>query len=113
MIKTDTKYNFSIAENDEFYWTSWDGCNGGELKHKPSGRSIYQMCWLNERGYMAEKVEGEIKTAACAFWSELENLQKQKPPRVAEEYDDPEPEHGVNGYCRKCHSYCYGDCEAN
>lgn len=18
-----------------------------------------------------------------------------------------------NGYCRKCHSYCYGDCEAN
>lgn len=20
---------------------------------------------------------------------------------------------GTNGYCRKCHSYCYGDCEAN
>jgi len=24
----------------------------------------------------------------------------------------PEPKHGENGYCRKCHSYCYGDCEA-
>jgi len=23
-----------------------------------------------------------------------------------------EPEHGENGYCRKCHSYCYGDCES-
>lgn len=20
--------------------------------------------------------------------------------------------HGVNGWCNKCHSYCYGDCEA-
>ena len=26
---------------------------------------------------------------------------------------DTEPIHGVNGYCRKCHSYCYGDCDAN
>jgi len=24
-----------------------------------------------------------------------------------------EPTHGVNGYCRRCHSYCWGDCEAN
>lgn len=28
-------------------------------------------------------------------------------------YEEDEPEHGKNGYCRKCHSYCYGDCEAN
>ena len=25
---------------------------------------------------------------------------------------EDEPAHGDNGYCRKCHSYCYGDCEA-
>jgi len=21
--------------------------------------------------------------------------------------------HGVNGWCNKCHSYCYGDCDAH
>lgn len=25
---------------------------------------------------------------------------------------ESEPKHGENGYCRKCHSWCYGDCEA-
>lgn len=29
--------------------------------------------------------------------------------------DSPAPasHKGVNGWCNKCHSYCYGDCEAN
>jgi hypothetical protein len=110
-ITTDYKYNFTKAENGVFSWDSFiDG--GGMLHHKPSGRDIYQMRWINENGYMSEPVEGEIKTQAIAFWDELAELRNQK-SQVTPIEPEPEPEHGINGYCRKCHSYCYGDCTAN
>lgn len=111
-IKTNYKYNFDKAENDVFSWSHWDGTNGGILRHKASGRSIYQMHWLNEKGKMAEEVTGETRKQALDFWAELAQLEAQKQPETDEDYDY-EPEHGVDGYCRKCHSYCYGDCEAN
>lgn len=113
-IATDTKYNFQKAESDLFSWNYWDGTSGKMLTHKPSGRQIYQMCWINASGYMGDKVEGEICEAVKSFWDALEKLQNQKHPLVEEDYDyEPEPKDGVNGYCRKCHSYCYGDCKAN
>ncbi|RJO64971.1 MAG: hypothetical protein C4540_02445 [Candidatus Omnitrophota bacterium] len=108
-IITDTKFNFEKAENDLFSWNYWDGTSGNCLTHKPSGREIYQMRWNN-----GEEVESDIRQAAKEFWTELWALQEQKPPRIEEDYDyDLEPKHGQNGYCRKCGSYCYGDCEAN
>jgi len=110
-IKTSTKYNFTDAANDTFSWTTFDGCNGGMLTHKPSGRQIYQMRWIDANGYATETVTGEIREQATEFWAQLRTLQAQKPPR-RDEYTDPEPAHGQNGYCRKCHSYCWGDCEA-
>ncbi len=112
MITTDYKYNFTKAENETFTWDSFLD-DGGLLHHKASGRDIYQMHWIGANGRMAESVEGETREQVLAFWNELSNLQKQKPPRRDEPEIDPEPKHGVNGYCRKCHSYCYGDCEAN
>ena len=110
-MKTNYKYNFTKAENDTFAWTDSDGMRGGSLLHKSSGRSLYQMQWMAKTGYITEPVTGEIREAAVAFWAELAELQKQKPQRI--ELPDPEPKHGVNGYCRKCHSYCYGDCQSN
>lgn len=113
-IQTDTKYNFSKAENDLFSWSTFDGANGNILTHKPSGKQIYQMRWCNDQGYATDLVDGDVRQAALNFWGELRELQAQKPPRVEANYDiDPEPRHGQNGYCRKCHSYCYGDCQAN
>ena len=114
-ITTNTKYNFTDAESDLFSWSSFDGTSGKTLTHKASGRQIYQMQWCNKQGYTVEKVEGEICQAVKEFWAELRRLQAQKPPMVEADYydSDPEPKHGVNGYCRKCHSYCYTDCEAN
>jgi hypothetical protein len=112
-ITTSTKYNFDKAENSIFSWSSWDGTSGKTLTHKATGRQIYQMSWLDKNGYMAEPVVGETREQAMAFWAELETLKNQKPPRRDEDYAEPEPKHGVNGYCRKCHSYCYGDCDAN
>lgn len=109
-IKTSTKYNFDKAENDVFSWSTWDGTSGNMLKHKETGRWIYQMHWLNERGKMAERVDGDTREQASAFWAELEQLQAQKPPRREEDYSVEK--HGF-GWCNKCHSYCYGDCEAN
>ena len=114
-INTNTKYNFTDAENDLFSWTHYDGANGDYLTHKPSGRQIYQMQWVDPKsGYVTGKIDDETCQAVKAFRAELRNLQDQKPPRVEADYDfDPEPRHGQNGYCRKCHSYCYGDCQAN
>jgi hypothetical protein len=106
-IKTDTKYNFTKAENDIFSWTCWDGTSGNTLTHKASGRDIYHMNWLNDQGKMEEPVTGETKDQAIKFWAELEELQNQKPQSV----EITEETHGA-GWCEKCHSYCYGDCQA-
>ena len=112
-IITDTAYNFQAAENDLFSWSKWDGTNGNTLTHKPSGRQIYQMHWCDDAGYMAERVVGEVCEAVSAFWVELRKLQEQKPPICDDDDPEPEPQHGQSGYCRKCHSYCYGDCTAS
>jgi hypothetical protein len=120
-IITNTHYNFDKAENNVFAWNYWDGTSGGELLHKPTGRRIYQMYWLDGQGKMAEKVTGEIRDQAVAFWNELHALQENPDLYTGAEaaqienldFAASEPKHGENGYCRKCHSYCWGDCEAN
>jgi hypothetical protein len=111
-IVTDSKYNFAKAESDTFAWYKFDDTSGGSLLHKPSGRSLYQMRWIDPKtGYATEPVTGSEREGAIAFWAALRLLQDRKPAYV--EQDDPEPQHGQNGYCRKCHSYCYGDCQAH
>jgi len=107
-IQTNTKYNFDQAQDQNFSWTKWDGTSGSTLTHKATGREIYQMRWSD-----GKMVDGETRTLACKFWDELHALQEQKPALADVVETDPEPQHGQNGYCRKCHSYCYGDCEAN
>jgi hypothetical protein len=109
-IVTDSKYyNFAKAESDTFAWYKFDDTSGGSLLHKPSGRSLYQMRWIDAKtGYATEPVTGSEREQAIAFWAALHILQDRKPDFVAQ--PDPEPKHGANGYCRKCHSYCYGDC---
>lgn len=111
-MKTNTKYNFDKAENEMFSWTEWDGTSGNTLMHKPSGRTIYQGHWLGTDGKMAESISEEIGLAVIEFRRELNELKNRKPERYTVGAG-PEPQHGQNGYCRKCHSYCYGDCEAN
>ncbi len=111
-ITTNTQYNFTQAESDLFSWSYWDGTNGNTLTHKPSGRQIYKMHWLDEQGKMSEKVGEETVQAVKDFRAALKELQNPKSSRKIEIIDD-EPKHGVNGYCRKCHSYCYGDCGAS
>lgn len=113
--------NFDKAENDEFTWTYWDGTSGKTLIRKPANREIYQMRYTDN----GEAIEGDEKTKVMIFWQALKELQKAprlQPPYTAEEtariekleeYNESEPEHGISGYCRKCHSYCWGDCEAN
>lgn len=108
-IKTNTTYNFTEAEDDNFSWTTFDGTSGQLLIHKASGREIYQMHFCTN-GKMAERVEGETRDLAIKFWDELGALKDQKPPRRIETY--VEEEHGF-GWCDKCQSYCYGDCDAN
>jgi hypothetical protein len=111
-IITSSKYNFVRAENDTFAWCKFDDTSGGSLLHKPSGRSLYQMRWIDPlTGYATEAVTGSEREDAIMFWAALQILQDRKP--VVENYDDDEPKHGQNGYCRKCRSYCYGDCQAN
>jgi len=103
-ITTDTKYNFEKAENDTFSWTAFDGTSGKTLTHKESGRKIYQMAWVDT----GEKVTDELKNQVILFRDELKKLQN---PEI-EEIEFSEEEHGI-GWCNICHSYCYGDCQAN
>lgn len=111
-ITTSKQYSmttFDTAENNQFIWRRM---NPDYLKYKATGRNIYQMQWLDESGRFAEPVTGEIKAQVSAFWEELEKIENKKVEYLPIDDTDPEPKHGENGYCRKCHTYCYGDCEA-
>jgi hypothetical protein len=111
-LMTDKVYNPARAESDLFAWDRFDDTNGGKLLHKPSGRSLYQMRWIDPAtGYATDPVTGEERDQAIAFWAALRIRRDRQPAYVAQ--SDTEPQHGHNGYCRKCHSYCYGDCQAN
>jgi hypothetical protein len=46
--------------------------------------------------------------AVISFWAELKQLQDARPETVTV----PPAQRG-EGWCDKCQSYCYGDCEAN
>jgi hypothetical protein len=121
-ITTATNHNDS-AENDTYSWSRWDGTNGNKLYHKPSGLYIYQMSFCDgPEEKMGTKITGEAKEEVMAFRAALAELQAEPAPlytgaesaRIEElDSEESEPKHGPNGFCRKCHSYCYGDCEAN
>lgn len=110
-LVTDKPYKPARAESDLFSWYKFDDTSGGKLLYKPSGRSIYQMRWIDPAGYATEPVIGDEREQAIAFLEALQIVLARKPAIVDEV--DTEPQHGHNGYCRKCHSYCYGDCQAN
>ncbi len=44
---------------------------------------------------------------------EFDAMKNDENKRIEIDEFETEPAHGVNGYCRKCHSYCDGDCEEN
>ena len=107
MITTNRpgKY-FTDAENEIF---TWDSSSPDELTHKASKRSIYQMRWIDDKGFAADFVDDNVRSEAMKFWTELYDLRNPKMVIVEAE----EPEHGKNGYCRKCHTYCWGDCQSH
>lgn len=114
-IKTDYKCNFTKAENDLF---SWDDISPDMVTYKPTGKLIYQMEWYEWKN--SQPIADEtIKDGVKAFWQELEELRENPDAGLFTGADVAnldivdEPKDGVNGYCRKCHSYCYGDCDAN
>jgi len=117
-MTTITRVNFNQAETADFSWTYFDGTSGKTLREKSTGREIYQMRYTDK----GEDVTGETREKAMAFWRALESLKETPAPlftgkevaRIEEiEFEMSEPKHGEHGYCRKCHSYCWGDCEAN
>ena len=70
-------------------------------------------------GYVGKAVYDVAMALIAELEAELpkseEQLQLEAAQAEAEkrQYVEVEPKHGEHGYCRKCHSYCYGDCEAN
>ncbi len=57
---------------------------------------------------LATEAEAALPKSEEQATLEAAETAKQNAPVV-----NYEPKHGENGYCRKCNSYCYGDCEAN
>lgn len=72
-----------------------------------------------ESGYMKKFLDQTSKSVQS--WGDFMRAFESAPlytgaeaARIEElEFAASEPKHGENGYCRKCHSYCWGDCEAN
>lgn len=111
-LVTDKTYNPARVDSNLFAWYKFDDTDGSKLLHKSSGRSLYQMRWIDPvTGFATEPVTGEDREQAIAFWAALQIVIDRKPAII--EQADTEPKHGQNGYCRKCHSYCYGDCQAS
>jgi hypothetical protein len=104
-LKTDTKYNFTTAENDLL---SWDWISHDFLSYKPTGQQIYQMEWYIWRN-STPITDPTIIAAVKDFWAELQKRQEAKPEP---KHNDSQPEKHGYGWCDKCQSYCYGDCEA-
>ena len=103
-LKTTTRNGYLDSATDgTFSWSHFDGSNGEKLTHLPTGRKIYQMFWLNDKGQMDEPVTGATRDAAVAFWASLSTAEKTPPIGTARQ---------IARLCPKCHTYCYGDCEA-
>lgn len=106
------------AENNDFSWSYWDGTSGKTLRDKSSEREIYQMKYTDNH----ERVTGEQKEKVSVFWRALERAKKtpitQDQRRAAKkaeaEWEQTQREREAHpGWCNRCHSYCYGDCQAN
>lgn len=83
MLTTNTKFNFTKAENNVFSWNYFDG--DGLLVHKATGRQIYQMHWLSSDGKMSERVVGSDANDVIAFWDELYALKKSRAAELSKE----------------------------
>jgi hypothetical protein len=87
--------------------------NGNEI----SGNTYEIKTWI--KAYLSGKWNAEKKVWIVDA-DKVEKLMSGKYPtirideteRKSETKTKPVSAHG-NGWCNKCHSYCYGDCEAN
>lgn len=76
----------------EYIKAHWDG------KWDANGK-----CWIVD----PQKVISSIQAQEWGFAKVLA-ISEFVPAAPAE----PKQVHGANGWCNKCHSWCYGDCEA-
>jgi len=66
------------------------------------GRKLYDL---------AMAMIGELDADVCKT-EEQTDIEAVTVRAEANAYTEAEPRHGENGYCRKCHSHCYGDCDS-
>jgi hypothetical protein len=103
MITTNRKQNFSEAQNEIF---SWDMYAPNDLLHKASGRCTSQGYWLT-RGKYDGRLDAETQAQVMDFWRNLDALKNG-----IEIDTQPAPAAKGDGWCCKCSTYCYGDCQA-
>ena len=79
-----------------------------------------QVYTAGDNGYIGKPAYDTIRTIMDDMEAELPKTDEQVAIETAEARRQAafvpapdEPAHGENGYCRICHSYCYGDCQAN
>lgn len=92
------------AENETFIF---DSSFKGYITYKPTGQKIYQMQWCAGNGVKDIEDENIVK-AAREFLSAISEAGK----KTTSARKNDKPEQRGNGWCEKCQSYCYGDCEA-
>lgn len=106
-LTTDYPKNFTKAENDIFSWTS---TAADFLTHKASGKQVYQMQWYAWKNSQPI-TDVTIKAAVTEFWTALKEL-KAAAEKVKWATPSYKAEEKGDGWCDKCESYCYGDCQA-
>jgi len=106
-LTTNSTKHITKAENELF---SWNNDAPGFLTYKPTGQQIYQMTWYVWKNSV-EITDQTIRAAVKEFFTALHDLQDatEKAKWNTPSY---KPEQHGDGWCDKCESYCYGDCEA-
>jgi hypothetical protein len=111
----------TILESGHVMWTTGKPGDGQLLKQEQTKYgTAYKMSTNN---YIGPAIYAVVQSLMAALDAEMPKTDEQIALEAAEAKRiaaktaafrpaEQEPAHGVNGYCRKCHSYCYGDCGA-
>lgn len=90
-------------------------CIGAHRTNDPGFRSIYMGNQVDNgrKVIMYIPLPSDIEKQIWGEWDEREAARKARKNEIIKKKAAAMKNRISSGYCTKCHSYCYGDCEAN
>jgi hypothetical protein len=110
LIVKSELYNGSPSEvESECKRYGWIHFNKNHVYDRIAAKAIYQMDYVGESDTVPKNVRIEVEK----FWIELIKLQQHAKKTYEEKKLAKYKSEESDNFCRKCQSYCWGDCEAN